>query len=507
MPIDRLTQIAGTRMINSFTQAVEQKRDKARIVFNGNQQLGPVKAFFSSKIERNTTIDMFQRGLIAKYGEQLGSMATARLDHLKAHGRPLRAGMVRDILSDIERTKADLPRANALLTARYISDVAQAHADACVLAEQKGVPSHLRDTFESVVKTIVQEQGMRADTKVMTESALKEVMKDAAAKWETMYNGAARGDLVPAFRDVMSRVPADCVVDITVIATLYTGRRSGQLGLSAILENLSAMRARQPEGILTVDTIWSVCTNAAPMPAGCGTPASNLGEHLENFFFDKSAILDATRPGAGMDANLCICSGMKRESAEALAQNHGAVGMDDIFSAPALYTLNGTETLATAELLLAADLCRMGKEDGGVHSFFSFSQAGHEPVVIDANNPLVAGAQNSDAYNNAQPSEVTSIIRQNVESLCGTNHKQALIVLYGLAQAGLATVRNFSLLTGATKSEHCAMNINVSREANGTIRMDYTRPAGHGLIGGYSYIVQPDGTSRMSALDLRAEPA
>ncbi len=557
MAVGGMNQTQATRLMDQFVDAIavdaagKEKNDKSRVVMSGNKQLGPVKAFFSGKATRQATIDKFQQALTAKYGQQIGDLATARLDKLRSSGKALTVGTIRTILNESNTFKANLQRLNGPLAQNYMSTPKFA-TELGRAFERSGLQDNQRDSFATTIKNSVANLAQNSSNKMITPQAIREhvtsitrfaaelegtfertglpanqksnfalVMENSVASSdnygdENMHEHMGNvsnycqkaytaiknnSDTLDSYFNLTGRIPDRNKADMAMLmATCAAEGNENQVSMALILEKLDGMRAAQPSGALSPETIWQACMPNKEMPADFGQPLSHLGRQLENAIFD-----DVESKGATVNAIRGMSVGLKYDAAIELEKNFGAITMDSCHTLPPLgFGTVENPTVDTAEVGLGMDLQRMGNEDGGIHSNFTF----HNPAgtkTIDVNNTDHMQGEDLAAYKSGVKSSMTADIKNQVTQMCG-NGKQAVAVMYGLTQAGLGIVVNLSRFTGVTKSEHAAMNIDVAKQENGDIRMTYTRPEGQNLVGGYQYNVHQDGSSTLKALDLRADP-
>lgn len=496
-----LSNNAAAQVLNNFIQMTKDASSgTSRIVMQGNEQMGPVRAFFSGKAERQETIDKFQRALTVTYGQQMADMAGARLDSLRSSGKALTAGMVRSVMTDIVQAKAALPNANAAnATAILNSPAGKQMADDAFATT--GLPEGEKENFIEALKASTTGFAKASDTKMVMSQDIKAHISSIADTCKGAYAAMMESKGYGSYADVTTRVPNQNRADLAILIATTNGKASSQPSMALILEKLDTMREAQPHGALTPQTIWSSCMGEKEMPEGFGTPLAQLGGKLEDAIRDDIAQRCGDRFGPNnMKALMSLVIGVKYDIATALVKTPGPVTKDSCFSLPKLCSSKINSTVDQAVEELAMDIGRMGAGDGGTHSHFTFSGAGGR-TSIDVSDRSSMQGDDLAAYDRGKPSSKTTAIKEQVTQLCGTG-KQATVVLHALSQAGLFPVRGLSTLTGAGKNEHCAMNIDMSAQDNGDIRMTYTRPEGHGLLGGYQFDVHPDGSTTLNELNL-----
>ncbi len=543
------------RLLNSLTANNANASDGKNIVLRGNQQLGAVKAFFSGSTERQATIDRFQQALTAKYGEGLSSIATARLDHLKSSGKALNMGTIRSLINELNETKAQLPLANIANLESFMASPSSLSGVSfdekmTALIDEHRIPEEYQDHFREGMEASLSESA-RLTGHLLTPNEIRHEMDGFAERWDNIFDCVVNGKYERHIHDLTGRVPAELCKDLLSITSAYTREVPSQLGLSLILEKIPVLRAAQPTGPISAEDIWNAVTNSAPRPENSNRNPMDISKLIEDHSFDSSQ-----NRRMQPFINICIMTGVKSEVANRLIVNPDTVRLTDLFSTAQLTSLSAKDSIESATAQLTIDLHRMGHEDGGVHSIFTFTDQEGEMLEIDVNalppehtidssqytdeqladfpptiknairNGELIGLSNSelaqlpdghgDLFKASRQARVdanqtiANTVRDTVRGLCGGNERQAAAAIYGLAQSGMTPIYSFSRLTGVPKTEHCAMNIDVKLLDNGDLQMTYTRPdvpreeGVQNLEGGYTYLVHPDGTSKLTALELSA---
>ena len=107
------------------------------------------------------------------------------------------------------------------------------------------------------------------------------------------------------------------------------------------------------------------------------------------------------------------------------------------------------------------------------------------------------------AFRSGQPSPKSRALMDSVRALCGEGHPvQEAVVGFGLSQAGLNLIRNLSSLTGVPRDEHSPCDITVRPGVAGDVFLHYETPPNSPLDFRAEYVVHPDGSSELTALDM-----
>ena len=283
-------------------------------------------------------------------------------------------------------------------------------------------------------------------------------------------------------------------------------------GVLYALQKLPAMRAIQPEGILTRDTIWQACFNG-PLPeklrsATSGELGSAMFDALTSRFQrETSSTADST-----MRAPSLIGAGIKED--KVLQYLHGSVSidLDDFVSPPALTALQKLpRTVDLAEVALANDIHR---EDRNV-TFYTDDPSAPPAGLISFKDTSHLSAEEKAAYDTAKPSPVSHALVEQCRALCNGNDAQLRQVVLSLGQSGGLLMRaasfaatdpekrnDFSYMQRQALSEHSAVDIDVRRQANGDVTMHFRRPPDTRVAMDYTFTVRPDGTSYLNSCNI-----
>lgn len=502
----------AAQVLDAFAHAAQGNDTSSSVVFrNGRmEQTGRLGAFFTGQATHRATIDNLRSAILTLYGPDVANIAEARLEHLQAQGKPLRACVVRDLLRDVEAGKQEVARMNSTLVQQFTGDnplfggATLTPAMDAFFAGKNWTEGQKVECRQLTQDYLAQGPG-HGGKEFFTPDKLFQQISSGELPCLAAYRAAVDHTPDRSYRDVMERVPPQLAKDMSYMRSMFCDNRTDMGTVALMLEKLPTMRAAQPQGPLSPATIWNACTNGAPMPEELGADPQKLGSTVSNFMRDQMELAAQDRPDVPVLVLLSMCAGMRHDVAAQLALQPGPIGLHDLVSTAPLYALTPHVTLDAAEAQLGADLHRMGQEDG-VHSTFSFTtpQGQHN---IDVNDDTHMDAADKARYAGGNPNAMTRDIREQVVALCGEgNPGQAQVVMFGMSQAGLALVRNLSFMTGAPRSEHCAMNISLHREDNGDIRMEFRRPPGTPFDCEMDYVVHPDGTSELTHLQMSGNP-
>ena len=483
-----------------------------RVIFrNGRLQTASgVSAFFAGSEARRATVEAFKRSIIREYGQTVGDALSPRLDTLCAQGKSLKASVIQDFLRDAAAAKEQLGQINRTSVHAFCNGDLPGHGvnealDAFYAAHPRLTPA-LRDDMRELVLAQLQTFGVLDDQNLNDPFKLFDDVSQG--KLPCMIDMmAACGELPESafypYRDLMERGvdrPRDVAWLANFAGSLFT--------LSLMAEKLPEMRALQPEGLLTLETAWRVCFGEdVPQavldkwPGAVGEDFFNRTERLVADALERMGRLD---PGTEMSVKLAVSNGIRLERAIELCARPGRLTLEDLTGHPRLYSVKAGTTPEEVERAIAADLNRWGTQG---------SLVGYEPVIAfrrptgDHIHRIrhLRGLSEAEcaAFRSGQPSPKSRALMDSVRALCGEGHPvQEAVVGFGLSQAGLNLIRNLSSLTGVPRDEHSPCDITVRPGVAGDVFLHYETPPNSPLDFRAEYVVHPDGSSELTALDM-----
>ena len=283
-------------------------------------------------------------------------------------------------------------------------------------------------------------------------------------------------------------------------------------GVLYALQKIPAMRALQPEGRLTPDTIWQGCFNS-PMPEKLRSAnAEELGAALFDALLDRFRSVTDSIGESTLRGPSLIQSGIKEEKVLQYFNEKVSIGLDDFVSPPCLTVLQQLpRTVDLAEQKLAIDIHR----DNRTVTFFTDNLAAPPAGSIKYQDTSRLSPEELAAWKRGQPSPVSQALVAQCRALCDGNDAQLRQVVFSLSQSGTMLVRGVSFassdpamrddydyLQKHALSEHSDADIDVRRQPNGDITMRYHLPEDSEVHMDYTFTVKPDGTSMLSAFQL-----
>ena len=310
-----------------------------------------------------------------------------------------------------------------------------------------------------------------------------------------------------ALRDVMNLAPRQHIGDMATLAP-QLNEGGGIAVIMVAMQHLPEMRARQPQGTLSRETLWQGCFQE-PMPQDLAAKSqrdfnSAMYEKLQDMFKARSE--DPTVPFTGM---LLLSAGVRLEKALEAVNGAASFQLQDFAFPPALTPLAHLGDMAKVEKETAMDLNRRGTQHSlpGYRPSFSFGGVGipaEAAATVHIQDIAYMTDEDRNDFEHGRPSTMSHNLAIRAQLLCGGNDAQARQVLLSMGQSGAFLVRTLSDRTGATLDEHSPLDIDIRREANGDVTMRYHTPPQSPLDADFTYTVTPDGQGVLTACRMQA---
>lgn len=310
-----------------------------------------------------------------------------------------------------------------------------------------------------------------------------------------------------ALRDVMSLAPRQHMGEMATLAP-QLNEGGGIAVIMVAMQRLPEMRARQPQGPLSRETLWQGCFQE-PMPQDLADKSqrdfnSAMYEKLQALFQARSE--DPTAPFTGM---LLLSAGVRLDKALEAVNGAAGFGLRDFAFPPSLTPLARLGDMAKAEGEMAMDLNRRGKQHAlpGYRPSISFGGVGipaEAAATVHIQDIAYMTAEDRNDFEHGRPSTMSRNLAIRAQLLCGNNDAQARQVTLSMGQSGAFLVRTLSDRTGVTLDEHSPLDIDIRREANGDVTMRYHTPPQSPLDADFTYTVTPDGQGVLTACRMQA---
>ena len=310
-----------------------------------------------------------------------------------------------------------------------------------------------------------------------------------------------------ALRDVMSLTPHRHMGDMATLAPqLNVG--GGIALIMVAMRHMDEMRAQQPQGPLSRETLWQGCFQE-PMPQDLAAKSqrdfnSAMYEKLLGMF--RARTEDPAAPFTGM---LLLGAGVRLEKALEAVSDAAGFDLKDFAFPPSLTPLARLGDMAKVEREMALDLQRRGTQNAlpGYRPTISFGGVGipaEAEATVHIQDIAYMTDEDKNDFEHGRPSTMSHNLAIRAQLLCGNNDAQARQVLLSMGQSGAFLVRTLSNRTGVLQDEHSPLDIDIRREANGDVTMRYHTPPQSPLDADFTYTVTPDGQGVLTACRMQA---
>lgn len=308
-------------------------------------------------------------------------------------------------------------------------------------------------------------------------------------------------------RDVMNLAPRQSVGEMASLASQLN--LGGGIALIMVaMQHMDEMRAQQPQGPLSRETLWQGCFQE-PMPQDLAAKSqrdfnSAMYEKLLGMFQARTE--DPAAPFTGM---LLLSAGVSLEKALEAVEGGARFDLNDFALPPRLTPLALLDDMAHVEKEMAIDLNRRGTQNAlpGYRPTISFGGVGipaEAEGTVHIQDIAYMTDEDKNDFEHGRPSTMSHNLAIRARLLCDDNDVQARQVLLSMGQSGVFLVRTLSNRTGVQLDEHSPMDLDIRREANGDVTMRYHTPPQSPLDADFTYTVTPDGQGVLTACRMQA---
>lgn len=319
------------------------------------------------------------------------------------------------------------------------------------------------------------------------------------------YACGKTGDVDFVARDMLAWSTPRTAADMAMLS-VQVGNLAGIAAGSLAAQRLDEMRAMQPEGMLSRETLWQGCFREA-MP---GNLKEASFRDFNTAVFDRlGEEFNKARPGsntAAADGMTALATGVSFEKTLASLSAPVTLTLADFRNMPALTSVANLGSFQEVEESLAKDLKRRGTHSSlpGYTPSISFGAAGGEAEVVHIQDLSGMSEDDRAQFSAGNPSSMSRSLVEHARRLCGGNDVQARQVIQSMGQSGAFLVRSNSSMTGVFESEHSPLDIDVRREENGNVTMRFYKPEASPLDIDYTYTITPDGRGVLTACRMQA---
>lgn len=377
--------------------------------------------------------------------------------------------------------------------------------DAC--ATHLGVDGELRDQLGQLMDRVLAEESAAG-----RQGTPADFFRDLSTAGQTSLQCFAFACGKPGLgdatlRDAMCLTPRQHVGEMVTLAPqLNVG--GGIALIMVAMRHMDEMRARQPQGPLSRETLWQGCFQEA-MPQDLAARSqrdfnSAMYEKLLGMFRARSE-----NPAAPFNGMLLLSAGVRLEKALEATSATASFELKDFAFPPSLTPLARLGDMAEVEREVSIDLFRRGTQHAlpGYRPTISFGGTGipaEAAATVHIQDVAYMTAEDRNDFEHGRPSTMSHNLAIRAQLLCGGNDAQARQVLLSMGQSGAFLLRTLSNQTGVLLDEHSPLDIDIRREASGDVTMRYHTPPQSPLDADFTYTVTPDGRGVLTACRMQA---
>lgn len=377
--------------------------------------------------------------------------------------------------------------------------------DAC--ATHLGVDGELRDQLGQLMDRVLAEESAAG-----RQGTPADFFRDLSTAGQTSLQCFAFACGKPGLgdatlRDAMCLTPRQHVGEMATLAPqLNVG--GGIALIMVAMRHMDEMRARQPQGPLSRETLWQGCFQEA-MPQDLAARSqrdfnSAMYEKLLGMFRARSE-----NPAAPFNGMLLLSAGVRLEKALEATSATASFELKDFAFPPSLTPLARLGDMAEVEKEVSIDLFRRGTQHAlpGYRPTISFGGTGipaEAAATVHIQDVAYMTAEDRNDFEHGRPSTMSHNLAIRAQLLCGGNDAQARQVLLSMGQSGAFLLRTLSNQTGVLLDEHSPLDIDIRREASGDVTMRYHTPPQSPLDADFTYTVTPDGRGVLTACRMQA---
>lgn len=505
------------RALALFEQTANKTSEKGSIVFKNGALVsrGRVGTTFSRNASRRAAVDALLTSITTKYGPQVADAVSYKLDVARRKAKPLRAATVRDVLASAARESQAAKDNNVIRLRQHFA--VNGFAPAIRAFAEK---NHLSKPQRQELKAVV-ERELTARIRLFPDAEKPQTLEELNQKVENglpcmkiMLDMFKPGTSASVPLQIYAPYPDDRP-DVAWLQGFVPPQNSEELGY--VLQCLPEMRKAQPEGPLTLSTVWNACFKEAP-PDGLELHSADLpkawNQRFMKLFADKleEHNVDPSDEVKKFDVKVGLAYGLKLDTAMACAAQPGRITLEDMCSLlnaslPRAMVLNlDKETAAHVEEAIANDIRRLILPSM-VSNAFSFTRQDGTVTTIHPMSTEGLGPEDQKEWARGHPSSRSREIMEAAASLCAPEaHAQKLAVASCFHQGALALARAFSGLVGGGLSEHSGYNISVRAGEMGDVYADFKTPEGSKSLHEMTFVIHADGSSYITRFDMRPIP-
>lgn len=483
MEINNLTMADFTRIVSQVTD------DTAKIKLSDGGLKSTKLPTWASTNQKAMTA--FIETIKREIGAGAADMASVQLHAKLGKDKPLTVRAVRETIDDVVR----MTQRNLNIRDKFLSGIDSGHC------------------FDKSFEEMIDAFGFRERMSDSAKASLKTALRDEYIKHFTLGSeqcgNLKKLDEFPRDRSSLTF----CVKNMAGIS-INAGELSADFVSLAkllkspstygglLLQSIPQMRAIQPEGELTAETVWQAVFNE-PLPHDIDLRESSFVAKFDEAVPQK---LEETMPGKGA-AFALLCSDFSKDKAHELLERRNITFADLPYPERSLKLSHGSNY--TGEQLMARDVCRRSRETvtgrgkSAVSTPPSIHTAGQTFVLGKEAGHVFGSELDKKNYLLGKPSSYSGKLMGYFWGICEGNAKQADMTAYLVSQAPMRKIRgtggmSFGSAMDMNVHEHSATEIFVEKAENGNVRVristfdlpDAVRYSGYASL---TYDVTPEG--------------
>jgi hypothetical protein len=478
--------------LHAFSRVATNVADDRVLTLSGKkvQDTGRLGALFTSRAENRTTIAAFVGAVRKRYGDHIANMTKSLLSERSAAGKPLTARMAKDLIHLAETEKARVNAANRETVANFL----HGNGNDPEKSLDKALDRFCAETgISGENRALLKEKA----TRFLVRKAEHNRFHPAVLTAETLFQNVASG----RGRGVAARYSLNTAAGLlgregaALPGTATDKLRLLDMGLSnggsnvhmRAVHELPQMRAIQPNGPLTRETVWRALFNEN-LPEAVSRGDVSLGEAaLERQDAECKALARAT---GARDEGMSLMgmrympwSGVESLSRRPDTLRLGEKGLCNIEGG-----ISRQGDRAGALRSLRVDPSRVGADTASRTSsppayVFKHDDGSEERIQVGQNTDFFTRGGGEDtagreAYLRGQDNPLSQHLASAAQEICGAGASEAQVtnVMLCLGQCALLPVRQLSDMAGASFNEHSHVDVTLSRQPDGTVCAEFDSP-------------------------------
>lgn len=473
-----------------FTRIVSQANDDAAKIklSDGGLKSTRLPTWASTNQKAMTA---FIETIKREIGAGAADMASVQLHAKLGKDKPLTVRAVRETIDDVVR----MTQRNLNIRDKFLSGIDSRHCFDKSFAEMMdafGFRERMTDSAKASLKNALRDEYIKHFTLGSEQCGNLQKLDEFSQKRSSLTFCAKN---MAEISINAGELDADFV---SLVKLLKSPSTYGGL----LLQSIPQMRAVQPEGELTAETVWKAVFNE-PLPQDIDWQESSFAAKFDEAVPQK---LEKAMPGKGA-AFALLCSDFSKDKAQELLERRNITFADLPYPERSLRLSHGSNY--TGEQLMARDVCRRSRETVTGRGKASVSTP---PVMEIAEKTFVLGKEaghvfgselDKKNYLQGKPSSYSGKLMGYFWGICGGNAKQADMIAYLASQAPMRKIRgtggmSFGSAMDMNAHEHSATKISVAKTENGNVRVristfDLPNAVRYSGYASLTYDVTPEG--------------